>query len=596
MHNRKCLLVFWPTVILFVFWLQTTPCWGWGWKRAHTPDDVMNFLNSSAGYQTSVTAAKICASQIGGRTEFTVFYESGSQSATTAGWGWKRATTPDDMMNFLNGAGAYKYPVKKALLCAVVKPGYVDFIAFYQSGDASTAKAAWGWKRATTLDDALNFLNGAKSYTIPVKEALIVTTGKNNHVEHYIFYQRGSRAQIRDQWQCEKYNKPNQVMGLLNRLGDYPRPQVDKKIVTSVGKGQAQEYYVFRPQGMVIVTRPMFVNDLASYILWKQSYGFEISVVTAEWIQEHVSGTNLRVKIRNAIRHYHHQAKVNYALLIGDSVDEPSAPDATVYQEPPPPTLNEPWSLPAGYYRWEVWNNPQYASLYYADLNDKTFYPKNEFYWDGNYAISVGLMPVRTTQELQLILTKTMAYQLGKHMTFTHSWDLYNADVEQKYNALQALASAAQISTSKNVFDQTASASAIYQQLFKRTGVIFESGHGNVGIFKIGNLVISKNDHDKFKYINPLMITSSCSVQAYHLGECLDEAFLKGAKGPVVIHNSIPWGSKPQGAIWSDQEKGYWQDLLAGKTIGQAFYNHASGSWQNPLHLFGDPSLVVVKK
>jgi hypothetical protein len=64
----------------------------------------------------------------------------------------------------------------------------------------------------------------------------------------------------------------------------------------------------------------------------------------------------------------------------------------------------------------------------------------------------------------------------------------------------------------------------------------------------------------------------------------------------VVIHNGIPWGSKPQGAVWSNQEKGYWQDLLAGKSIGQAFYGHASGSWQNPLHLFGDPSLVVVEK
>jgi hypothetical protein len=596
MHNRKCLLAFWPLIILFLLGSQINPCWGWGWKSAQTPDDVMNFLNSSAGYQMPVIAAKISASEIKGRTEFTVFYESGSQPTSTGGWGWKRSTTPDDMMNFLNGTGAYKYPVKKALLCAVAKPGYIDFIAFYQPGDASTPKAAWGWKRAPTLDDALDFLNGAKSYTTPVKDALIVTTGKDNQVEHYIFYQRGSRAQIRDQWQCEKYNQPDQVMTYLNSLGNYPRPVLDKEIITSVGTGLAQEYYVFRPQGMVIVTRPLFVNELAGYTQWKQSYGFEVSIVTAEWIQAHVSGADLRVKIRNAIRHYHRQANVNYALLIGDSVDEPSAPDATVYQEPPAPTLNEPWSLPAGYYRWEVWNNPQYASLYYADLNDKTFYPKDEFYWDGNYAINVGLMPVRTALELQRILTKTMAYQPGKQMTFTYSWDLYGADVEQQYNALQALASAAQVSTTKSVFDQTAAAPAIYQQLFERMGILYESGHGNVGIFKIGNLVVSKDDSVKFKQTNPLMITSSCSVQAYHLGECLDEAFLKGDKGPVVIHNGIPWGSKPQGAVWSNQEKGYWQDLLAGKSIGQAFYGHASGSWQNPLHLFGDPSLVVVEK
>ncbi len=98
--------------------------WGWGWKSAQTPDDVMNFLNSSGGYQTSVIDAKISASEIGGRTEFTVFYKSGDQAVKKGGWRWKRSTTPGDMMNFLNGSGAYQYPVKRALVTSHVNPPF----------------------------------------------------------------------------------------------------------------------------------------------------------------------------------------------------------------------------------------------------------------------------------------------------------------------------------------------------------------------------------------------------------------------------------------------------------------------------------------
>ena len=95
-----------------------------------------------------------------------------------------------------------------------------------------------------------------------------------------------------------------------------------------------------------------------------------------------------------------------------------------------------------------------------------------------------------------------------------------------------------------------------------------------------------------------MFIADSCLVQTYHKGvgedsDCLDEAFLKAQKGPAVVLTSIPWGSSYHWEVMSDQKRGFWEDLFGGKSIGQALYDHCDGAWHNPIHLFGDPSLVV---
>ncbi len=53
-------------------------------------------------------------------------------------------------------------------------------------------------------------------------------------------------------------------------------------------------------------------------------------------------------------------------------------------------------------------------------------------------------------------------------------------------------------------------------------------------------------------------------------------------------------GAQPSGQVLSELEAGFWKDLFAGKSIGRAFYSHCNGSCMNPLHLFGDPSAVII--
>jgi len=77
----------------------------WGWKLATSPDDVLNFLNGVGAYGTPVSAARICAMWKGNHAEFYVFYQRHRSAAPGRGWGWKLATDPEDVRCFLNGFG-----------------------------------------------------------------------------------------------------------------------------------------------------------------------------------------------------------------------------------------------------------------------------------------------------------------------------------------------------------------------------------------------------------------------------------------------------------------------------------------------------------
>ncbi len=47
-------------------------------------------------------------------------------------WGWKLSTDPDDVMNFLNGKGAYKRPVKDFRVGGTWRGTYTEFYIFYK--------------------------------------------------------------------------------------------------------------------------------------------------------------------------------------------------------------------------------------------------------------------------------------------------------------------------------------------------------------------------------------------------------------------------------------------------------------------------------
>jgi hypothetical protein len=107
------------------------------------------------------------------------------------------------------------------------------------------------------------------------------------------------------------------------------------------------------PQGLLMITRQIFLDSLAPYIRLKQSKSFDVYVVTVEWTQEHVTGAYVRVKIRKSIRQYYFDNGLKYTMLIGETVDI----SVRVSEMQPPPSLSEAWNLPAGYVWWNCLTN-----------------------------------------------------------------------------------------------------------------------------------------------------------------------------------------------------------------------------------------------
>lgn len=107
---------------------------------------------------------------------------------TMSGWGWKLATDPDDVVNFLSGCGGYTQPIKDAHVTAMWGGGHTAFHCFYQPGDSSQMPASWGWKLSNDPDDVMNFLSGTGAYCQPVKDAHVAACVKDGAPEFYVFY------------------------------------------------------------------------------------------------------------------------------------------------------------------------------------------------------------------------------------------------------------------------------------------------------------------------------------------------------------------------------------------------------------------------
>ena len=90
------------------------------------------------------------------------------------GWAWKRATDARDALNFLNGSGAYQYPISEVRIAAIWKEDHAEFFLFYRREPTDRPTGGWGWKLSTEPEEVHHFLNGLGAYSQPVKDAQIV--------------------------------------------------------------------------------------------------------------------------------------------------------------------------------------------------------------------------------------------------------------------------------------------------------------------------------------------------------------------------------------------------------------------------------------
>ena len=232
----------------------------WGWKLATSPDDVMNFLNGSGAYTVPVAEARIGAIWKGTHSRFYIFYRRTSPPSG-GGWAWKLATDPDDVRNFLSGSGSYAHPVRDAQIAAFRKGGHNEFYVFYQGPDSDeTFHTCWAWKLANNASDAMDFLNGTGAYQHPVTVARIAALNRDGRDELYIFYQRAVRGEPINNWYWKLATTTADAQTYVNGKGAYRR-SVDGFDMSALWKGTHLRFYIFANQGTRIWLQKPLENE-----------------------------------------------------------------------------------------------------------------------------------------------------------------------------------------------------------------------------------------------------------------------------------------------------------------------------------------------
>lgn len=164
-------------------------------------------------------------------------------------WGWKLATSVDDALAFMNGAAPYNSPVGAARVCAVWKGNHPEFYVFYKSSNQLKPTGNWEWKLATDPHDVQNFLSGSESYIHPVKEAQIAAFWKIDHSEFYIFYKNPEPGeQVSAKWGWKFAPDSSDAVNSLNGTESYIHPVTTARI-TALERNGHEEFYIFYQPG-----------------------------------------------------------------------------------------------------------------------------------------------------------------------------------------------------------------------------------------------------------------------------------------------------------------------------------------------------------
>ncbi len=202
----------------------------WKWKLARSAEDVLHLLNGDTKHDHPVPDARLCMTWRGDHPRFWVFATKAARRPERhdglGGWGQKKATQADDVMEFLNGAGPYPAPVRHMQIAATWVGDHHEFHVFYRDPapgqEPPPATGGWGWKLATTADDALQFLNGTGLYEHPVTAARIATAHRDHHDEHFIFYQRSTDMDPIEDWRWQSVATEDEVRGAVDAKGGPP--------------------------------------------------------------------------------------------------------------------------------------------------------------------------------------------------------------------------------------------------------------------------------------------------------------------------------------------------------------------------------------
>ncbi len=180
----------------------------------------------------------------------------------------------------------------------------------------------------------------------------------------------------------------------------------------------AQKWYYTdtpkRANGYYIIIPAALTNSVNTLVAHRQSQGYDVSIVTKEYIEANVTGSNLVEKIRNYLRT--NMADIEYALLVGFSADIPWRSVVPFNNNPYSPWGSPDYSpIPSDLYYAELtdpdslsWNSD--GDTYYGEVYDDNLNPVGEDNPDYHADIHLGRIPYSIQNTIEDICEKMIAF------------------------------------------------------------------------------------------------------------------------------------------------------------------------------------------
>jgi hypothetical protein len=403
-----------------------------------------------------------------------------------------------------------------------------------------------------------------------------------------------------------------------------------------------------RANGYYIIIPAAIQNAVDALVTHRQSQGYDVHVVTKEYIEANIAGSDMPQKFRNYLRA--NMEEIEYALLVGFSTDMPWRNLVPFNNDP-----NSPWNsldyspIPSDLYLAELtdpdsisWNSDGDAC--YGEVFDENFLPVGEDDPDYHADIHLGRIPFSSQSTIEEICAKLIAFDTNTDVTYKTSSLLtgalyYYANENNSGNARMDGAEYCEQLLVDSILPR-ASATTLYEKgglapctlsctdslnqnnhiaYWQNKGVMYECHHGNVPLYARKLWAWDDGDsipeNQEITWPTSFYITDVYQLDNDHSSTCFLRSCLCGkpeetSLGAMLLYNGgsavisssrITWSSSadPGGVPYHFYNRLLSDTLASSGIIGKAYdlarndFMNNTGFWLPAYHynLFGDPAL-----
>jgi len=177
-----------------------------------------------------------------------------------------------------------------------------------------------------------------------------------------------------------------------------------------------------RANNYTIILPASLQGSVDSLVTYRQSKGYDVNIVTTEYIESNVVGDDLVQKIRNYLRG--NMADIEYVLLVGFWSDVPWRDMVPFNNDPDSPYNGADYSpIPSDLYYAELtdpdslsWNSDR--DTYYGEVFDEYGQPAGEDDPDYHADVHLGRIPYSTPSTIEDICNKTIAFDCNTDVMY----------------------------------------------------------------------------------------------------------------------------------------------------------------------------------